>query len=402
MKKSPSLLCLLLAALLLSGCTAPVQEEPAPMARVTAAPTAEASPTQEASPAPEPENYSMEDITDIDLYGSKLSLSSVDFSKQPAFKTEEGMFAFIEDCLAKKCRNIVFTCDRSIGLGLSAQEFCEKYHICWINPKMQPGDLGKHYILTVTYYPGDNVAWAYTHKDTSRLSEKELALYEEADRWLKENIREDMSQEEQCIAIHDYLAGTVQYDMELFKALNSSYTFDWGITAYGAMIDHNSICQGYADAFYMLTTMLGMECTQVTGTGSGVPHNWNQVRVGENWYYVDCTFDDAFAGNDGTSSKAYLFIPADELKKTHCWEESAYAPAQDYSLWYYPAHDAVVRDGAAFTEKVLAALEAGEQANLLVQGLTEKEISSLLEAMPQADYHMAGYLNDIVIVVWKK
>ena len=124
--------------------------------------------------------------------------------------------------------------------------------------------------------------------------------------------------------------------------------------------------------------------------------------MGENWYYVDCTFDDAFAGNDGTSSKAYLFIPADELKKTHCWEESAYAPAQDYSLWYYPAHDAVVRDGAAFTEKVLAALEAGEQANLLVQGLTEKEISSLLEAMPQADYHMAGYLNDIVIVVWKK
>ena len=51
---------------------------------------------------------------------------------------------------------------------------------------------------------------------------------------------------------------------------------------------------------------------------------------------------------------------------------------------------------------MLAALEAGEQANLLVQGLTEKEISSLLEAMPQADYHMAGYLNDIVIVVWKK
>ena len=36
MKKSPSLLCLLLAALLLSGCTAPVQEEPAPMARVSA------------------------------------------------------------------------------------------------------------------------------------------------------------------------------------------------------------------------------------------------------------------------------------------------------------------------------------------------------------------------------
>ena len=57
MKKRPSLLCLLLAALLLSGCTAPVQEEPAPTARVTAAPTAEASPTQEASPAPEPEMF---------------------------------------------------------------------------------------------------------------------------------------------------------------------------------------------------------------------------------------------------------------------------------------------------------------------------------------------------------
>ena len=56
MKKSLSLLCLLVAGLLLSGCTAPVLEEPAPMARVTAAPTAEASPTQEASPAPEPEN----------------------------------------------------------------------------------------------------------------------------------------------------------------------------------------------------------------------------------------------------------------------------------------------------------------------------------------------------------
>jgi len=287
---------------------------------------------EEAQPviAPEAPAYTAADITGVDPHDPNISIDAVDFTQQPYFPTEEGMEEFIQSCIDSRCRSIIFATAKSVKVELDGSEFCNKHHVVWTIPKMMPGDVGKQYILRVTYYPGDNVANAYLTGDKSALSEDELVLYDAAVAWLEENITDGMTDYEKCVTIHDFLCTNVAYDMDLLNALNTSFTFDLGITAYGALIDHNTICQGYADAFDMLTSMLGMNCTQIYGTGSGELHNWNMIELDGNWYHVDCTFDRNLSG---PASTKYLFATGTQMRMTHTWDYEAYPEATDDSLY---------------------------------------------------------------------
>ena len=401
MKRYSGLALLLALLLLLSACGAPA---PSSDENGQAASGGEAASTDsEEEPRDDGEgpvqSFAAADIQGIDPYDPNLTIADVDFSQQPHFTSEEGVDAFWRDCLAHRYRSIVFSCDKSVQIDINAKSFCEDYQVAWVIPKMQPGGAGKQYILRITYYPGDNVAWAYCNGDTSTLEPEELALYDTAAAWLAENITEDMTDYDKCVAVHDYLAGNVRYDNELLAALNTSFTFDWGITAYGAMMDHNSICQGYADAFVMLTTMLGIHSTQIYGTGSGEPHNWNLVELDGQWYHVDCTFDAAFGGTDGTSSKAYLFASDAQMRRTHSWETDRYPAAEDDSLYYYTAMDLVVSDAAGLEDKAAGALQRGETVDLYVKGLTKKQATDYLQGLG-AQFHAAEYLSDVVICAW--
>ena len=391
-------IALLLTALLcFSGCTAkPGTEE----TNVLPAETMEAQePSAEPEQSPEAvQLYTAEDMQDVDSSNPNLKFSEVDFSKQPAFQSKEGLDEYFRDCVEKRCRSIVFTCDRKLSLNLNSNRFCEDYLTVWSNVKMEPGDCGKHYIIRVTYYPGDNVAWAYNNHDTSSLEKKEPELYDAAVQWILENISDAMSDYEKCVAIHNYLSGTVRYSNQLLEELNSSFTFDWGITAYGAMIDHESICQGYADAFRMLTTMLGMDCIQIYGTGSGEPHNWNMIRLDGKWYHVDCTQDDKF-GDDGTSAKVYLFASDGQMRKTHSWDESRYPKADDDTLWYYRANNAILEREEELETMLAAPLKEGKQVDLYVKNLPKKQVCDYIQALG-GQFHAAVYGTDFLLCAW--
>ena len=398
MRYRSGIFCLVLALLLfLSACGTPPSAGEGSQNNIS--PPSSADSAGESEEQPPAQSFTAADIQGIDPYDPNLNIADVDFSQQPHFTSEEGVDAFWRDCLAHRYRSIVFSCDKSVQIDINAKSFCEDYLVAWVIPKMQPGSAGKQYILRITYYPGDNVAWAYCNGDTSTLEPEELALYDTAAAWLAENITEDMTDYGKCVAVHDYLAGNVRYDNELLAALNTSFTFDWGITAYGAMMDHNSICQGYADAFVMLTTMLGIHSTQIYGTGSGEPHNWNLVELDGQWYHVDCTFDAAFGGTDGTSSKAYLFASDTQMRRTHSWEEEQYPAAEDDSLYYYTVMDLVVSNEAELESKAAEALRSGEIIDLYVKGMTKKQATDYLQGMG-AQFHAAEYLSDVVICAW--
>lgn len=407
MKKQTFLALLLVLLLLLTACGGQTMETEQEQDAQPVDEPAEAEPAPEVSePAPEEQEaaapvtyFTAADMRDIDPLDPNLSFSQIDFSLQPHFTSTEGLHEYFLDCIANRCRSIVFSCDKSVQVEMDGGKFCEDYLVAWAIPKMQPGSAGKQYIIRVTYYPGDNVACAYLDGDTASLGPEELELYNAAVAWLEENITEDMSDYDKCVAIHDSLSGTVQYDTELLAALNTSFTFDWGITAYGAMINRDSICQGYADAFDMLTSMLGMNCIQIYGSGDGVPHNWNMIELDGQWYHVDCTFDDMFAGNDGTSAKAYLFASDSQMRRTHNWESDRYPNAGDDSLYYYTAQDLVVSGEEELASKVGEKLQAGGQVNVYVTHLTQKAVTDYVQSLG-ADFHTADYVNDFVLCAW--
>ena len=380
---------LLILALVLGGCGTPAPAE-------TTAPETTAAPTE---PPEVKEVFTWEDMKGIDHSEKNLNFNTIDFSQQPHFTNQLGMHDYFLNCLENRCRNILFTCDKKAMPQIMGSDFCEKYMLAWCNPKMEPGENGIHYMISVTYYPGDNVAWAYLNGDTSTLTEDELELYDVAVNWIGENITEEMTDIEKCTVIYEYLSGYVQYSNDLLNALNTSYTFDRGITAYGAMIDNLTICQGYADAFDMLTSMLGMHCVQIFGQGNG-PHNWNMIELDGNWYHVDCTWGAAFGGVDGRCSYAYLFASDGQLGRTHSWDRSYYPEATETELFYYTYHDLYVSNEEELDAKVGQVLDSGaEQVDVYIKNLTQKQVKDYLESIG-AQFHIKEYKGDIILCAW--
>lgn len=70
-------------------------------------------------------------------------------------------------------------------------------------------------------------------------------------------------------------------------------------SAYGALVEGQAVCDGYANAMTLLMRMAGLRCGTVSGRATadpGVLHAWNVVRVDGVWTLLDATNNDQSAG----------------------------------------------------------------------------------------------------------
>lgn len=94
---------------------------------------------------------------------------------------------------------------------------------------------------------------------------------------------------EQILTIHDTLIDLMQYDQTLSRPNTHNI--------YGALIEKQAVCEGYAKAFKYILDSLDIQCILVSGTatnssGQTESHMWNYVHLNNNWYGLDLTWDD--------------------------------------------------------------------------------------------------------------
>lgn len=63
-------------------------------------------------------------------------------------------------------------------------------------------------------------------------------------------------------------------------------------TVYGALVNGNAVCEGYAHSMCLLLNKVGIESYYANGYGENSPHMWNTVNIDGNWYHLDSTWDD--------------------------------------------------------------------------------------------------------------
>lgn len=88
--------------------------------------------------------------------------------------------------------------------------------------------------------------------------------------------------------IHDYICDNVDYDYEHLE-LGNDYPMMY--TAYAAVTEGKAVCQGYAELFYRMGTEAGLSVKVVTGYGNAERHAWNLVRIGNEYYNIDLTWN---------------------------------------------------------------------------------------------------------------
>lgn len=97
-----------------------------------------------------------------------------------------------------------------------------------------------------------------------------------------------MSDYDKIYTIYDYICSHVTYDSE--NTSNGSGTNEGkkqAHSAYGAIINHKAVCQGYVLLMYRMLLEAGIDNRIVAGPD----HAWNHVKLGDKYYYCDATWD---------------------------------------------------------------------------------------------------------------
>ncbi len=104
-------------------------------------------------------------------------------------------------------------------------------------------------------------------------------------------------------AVHDYVCALITYTNDVDNASS----------VYGAYVRGEGLCNSYALCMYKLLVEAGVPCHWIGGSaGTGrdsAGHAWNIVKLGNQWYNLDATWDDA--DNDKVSYDYFLKGTAD-------------------------------------------------------------------------------------------
>ncbi len=126
-----------------------------------------------------------------------------------------------------------------------------------------------------------------------------------------------MSEAERALVIHDYLAADIAYAYEADGITPADETWAHNIVGWA---EYNlGVCETYAETFAYLCELFGIESSVVVGVaGEGNimgGHAWNILNLENEWYTVDVTWDDGFAGE--FISRQYFGMPASEFALSH-------------------------------------------------------------------------------------
>ena len=170
-------------------------------------------------------------------------------------------------------------------------------------------------------YPGTAVMRAVRTGNAEGLSSREMEVWAAAARVAEASQGPDPLQTAK--AIHDWLCLNVVY-------VDDDAT-DEDDNAIGAILNGQANCDGYADAFYLIGSLAGLNVRYQHGDSYqqqsvvkdySVTHMWNLLELGGQWRMVDVTWDDEPYG----WSYHWFNVGRDIAGQMHIWNDDMTMP----------------------------------------------------------------------------
>lgn len=107
---------------------------------------------------------------------------------------------------------------------------------------------------------------------------------------MKAGLKNGMSEKEAVKRINDWICRHMTYELNYGDAIVG---FNTG----------KGQCCTYAGMFKEMCEIVGIRCQSVSGYAQGSPnqwegHEWNRVKIGGTWYYIDVTWNDSLNSKD--------------------------------------------------------------------------------------------------------
>lgn len=274
---------------------------------------------------------------DVPVYGnfsvfSRARTNEVSFTEEARYgygKLTEDQQAFYRKCLEGigsflegDYKTKDFTVDRGTatlfgvdfsGYNLNTSDI-EAVFFCLRN------DYPEYYWLYYGYsYTSNQILYFKTgeeYRTAAKRAEVQEAINRGIDGYLME-VAGKTDRYEIIRMIHDKLILDVKYAR---KANGQPEDALWAHSIAG-VFDGNAavVCEGYSKTLQYVLNELRIENVYMTGTADGASHAWNGVKVDNQWFYVDATWDDTdadFLKKVGLLY-SYFMMPASQFKKDH-------------------------------------------------------------------------------------
>ena len=213
-----------------------------------------------------------------DIYYCREQLKTLDNSEALLFAYDsivEGIDACKSEIIISKGRYQVSPAEFEMVLEATRRDHTEQF---WMGGKYTP----------YSNYSGTVIEKIVpTYLMTGEELQDARAAFEQAINQMLNRLTPDMSEYEMEKALHDMLAVHVDY----VSGANAH-------NAYGALVEGKAVCEGYAEALQCLLQRVGIQSVEIFGyginpsTGLGEPHAWNAVRIDNEYYLVDLTWND--------------------------------------------------------------------------------------------------------------
>lgn len=174
---------------------------------------------------------------------------------------------------------------------------CDNPQIFWVDSRFE-------YLV----YGGETRIYLYSPIDIDMIT-AEAGRLRAAVESVMSAVTEDMSKYDMELCLHDEIIDMCVYD-DTIDLDSMNYRVS---SVLGPLVDGSAICEGYTRAFQLLLSVVGIESNCVYGLGKEEFHMWNSVKLGDQWYYTDVTWDDG----DNGKTYAYFNLSSDILTESH-------------------------------------------------------------------------------------
>ena len=143
------------------------------------------------------------------------------------------------------------------------------------------------------------------------------------------------------LGISEYLQKNVIYDNEeRDHSVRGKSRSPMAHTAYGALVNHKAVCDGFSKAYAILCQYFGIKCMVVNGRSAfrnspKVEHAWNIVEFEGKNYHIDSTWDSNVYRDLGVHSYDYFGLDDDEISIEHDWDYTKTPICNSTKLSYF-------------------------------------------------------------------
>lgn len=116
-------------------------------------------------------------------------------------------------------------------------------------------------------------------------------------------------------AAHDFIVLSAEYSKETEGSQYSPYTL---------LTENKGVCQAYALVLYRMLEMLGFEVQYVPGKVGEQLHAWVLVKLDNEWYHIDVTWDDPLPDRKGEVRYKYFLVSDRQLAQDHSWDYASF------------------------------------------------------------------------------